>query len=198
MKKILLTILVFILLVLITPLIMLAMEDQILKNELNNCYINQNYSGWQTVSVERIGQFKIPGHWIVEEQADDYLIKNQDGNIIAFGTVLGDITSKHDGIKSFIEHIVDDSIDSLQYQYDNTFSNVHGSTFFSFVATQQLNSNKYHCIKLENTLIHLEYSTIEFVLIIKDGVEPYEDLFSIAEAIVYSYTMGGERHPKTD
>ena len=170
------------------PLVMLMMEDEILKTELDNAYINENYVGWQTITVDRIGTFKIPAYWKLDQVSDGYCVKNEKEEIIAYATVIGDSSSKYSGIKSYVESMIGERIDAIDYQYDNGFANINGSTFFSLVATQETTQHLFHCIRLENnSLKPFMEGTIDFVLVIKDNAEPYVDLFSIAEAVVYSY-----------
>ena len=170
------------------PLVMFLLEDEIVKTELNNAYINENYMGWQTISVDKIGTFKMPGDWQLYQEIDGYCVKNEKKEIIAYATVTGDSSSKYSGIKSFVESIIGEKIDEIDYQYNNGFANRNGSGFFSLVARKETTQQLFHCIRLENnSLKPFMEGTIDFVFVIKDDAEPYEELFLIAEAVVYSY-----------
>ena len=166
----------------------LAMEDTLTKNELDNAYINADYADWQTVSIEKIGTFKIPEQWVLCEESDHYYIRNKNGDIIAYGAVVGDPTSKYEGIDSFVGSVAGISIAEIDYQYDTSFSGIDCSGFFSIVVTENSTQHLFRCIRLENhSLRPLEEGTTDFVLIIKDEAEDYAYLVEVAQAVIYSY-----------
>lgn len=170
------------------PFLVLSLEDKLMKNELDNTYINDDYAGWQTISIEKIGTFKIPEHWVFCEESEHYCIRNKNGDIIAYGAVVGDPTSKYEGIKSFVGSIVGISTAEIDYQYGTSFSGINGSGFFSIVVTEESIEHMFRCIRLENdSLRPLEEGTTDFVLIIMDEAENYDDLVELAQAVIYSY-----------
>ena len=170
------------------PLLIFSLEDKLMKNELDNTYINDNYAGWQTVSIDKIGTFKLPEHWVLCQEEDQYTLKNKNGDVFAYGAVVGDPTSKYEGVKSFASSVIGEPVEQISFQYNNSFSGIGGSDFFSLVVAENPTQNSFRCIRLKNySLRPLEEGTTDFVLIIDDGAESYEDLIEIAEAVVYSY-----------
>ena len=177
-----------VLFILAYPLLVFSLEDKLMKNELDNTYINDNYAGWQTVSIDKIGTFKLPEHWVLCQEDDQYTLKNKNGDVFAYGAVVGDPTSKYEGVKSYASSVIGEPIERISFQYNNSFSGIGGSQFFSLVVAEDPTQNLLRCIQLENhSLRPLEEGTTDFVLIIDDGAESYEDLIEIAEAVVYSY-----------
>ena len=164
----------------------LALEDKLIKNEFDNAYINNDYADWQTISIEKIGTFKIPEQWVLCQETD-YYVKNKNGDVIAYAAVVGDATSKHTNITSVLCSIIGTPVDDVVCQYDNSLG-INGSNFYSLVVTEESAQSLFHCIRLENrSLRPIKEGTTDLVFIIKDGAVEYEELLQIAEAIIYSY-----------
>ena len=185
---ILITVVSFVVFMIAYPILVLSLEDKLMKNELDNTYINNDYAGWQTANIEKIGTFKFPEHWVLCEESDYYCIRNKNGDIIAYGAVVGDPTSKYEGINSFVGSVVGAPITEIKYQYDTSFSGIDCSGFFSIVVTENSMQHLFRCIQLKNhSLRPLEEGTTDFVLIINDDAEDYANLVEIAQAVIYSY-----------
>lgn len=184
----LITVAVYFLFTIVYPLLVLSLEDEFIKEELNNPYIDANYDGWRTLSVENIGSFKIPENWVVICENEQYTFKNDRDEIIAYGTVVGDPTSKFSGVKPYISSIVGSSAIKIEFRYDMSFSGIEGSNFYTIVATDTNKQHLFRCIRLENTSLRpLSEGTTDFIIVFEDNSIIYNDLIEISQAVIYSY-----------
>ena len=65
----------------LSPLILLCSEDTLVKEELNNRYIDSNYDGWKAISIGVIESFMIPEEWEMMESEGIMLITNNGDEI---------------------------------------------------------------------------------------------------------------------
>ena len=84
-----LIVLVGMLIVVASPLCLFLLEDDVLKNELNNAYINDGYTDWYEVNIEPIGRFLLPDSWSIAQEESIYSIRDNQNEVIAHAAILG-------------------------------------------------------------------------------------------------------------
>lgn len=178
---ILFLVVLFILCTPIGSLLSIGLEDELVRWEINNPYVNSNYSGWQEISPHDFDKFKIPGSWTIENSNGVWSIHNSSGALWALGTAYGTDADLFIDYGEFISSFM--SIDPTSVSVDtyHDFSPMGGSDINRILFHTPNNTETFYYIKLRDS------SGAALVFILFSDLSVNTDEFDIAEAIVYSY-----------
>lgn len=169
---------------LISPIILLSMEDNVLQEQLDNRYVNANYSDWHEESISNIGKVKLPDMWFLSQNEHTYRIANSEDIIIANGAVFGVLDAPYHTYKDFLQTIVGFDPEKVEFESDANFISINLSDFG--ILTVQ-------CGAVQKSLYYLLlYSGTETqtLMVFSEDLElSYSDLLEVSEAISYSYFM---------
>lgn len=174
-----LIVMVGLLVVLISPFFLFALEDDILKNELDNAYINDGYPDWHEVNIDPIGSLLLPGSWSISQNENTYFIRENNDAVIAHAAIFGTPNSAFDSYKSFLYTIIGELPDSVEFTSCSDFTSINLSNFG--ILTARLDSQEIEMYYL------LLYSGAEHRMLMV-FLEDYDfnRLLEIAQAISYS------------
>lgn len=168
----------------IAALLSIAYEDVFVKWEIDNPYVDANYSGWKTVSVDGIGRLAIPEKWEMYEEDGIYYIVNESEEIWAIGVTYGT------GNDRFVDEteLVSYALSSLPNQ----------KPFFSNQWICEMRGSYIDSIYFEDGDDVRYFAFLElwgdgissFSLVIFADMEENHSQFDISEAILYSFVYG--------
>lgn len=163
--------------VIVSPLVLLSMEDKVLENELNNPYINADYHGWKSIEIEHVGDFMLPDQWSLRKNNDLYTITDSNGQHIAYGMILGDNVDSDTLFNSFIDY----EIESISHDYASDIVSIDGSYHYRCQVLSGNTTTVFPCVILSNY-------TPKFILAFSPLAEiEHDSLQQIIQAIIYSY-----------
>lgn len=116
-------------LVLSIGLFAIANEDEMLKHELNNEYIDNDYLGWKLNTVDGFGELMIPNEWSIKYEDEIVKLFNSNEALVAQGCVK-EADGEYKIPKSdLLRSISGKSLD--EYEHCGCFDHSHmlGSTF---------------------------------------------------------------------
>ena len=165
---------------LVLPTISIVFEDLFVKNEIDNPFVNDDFSDWTKTSIPGINDFYIPNEWKMTEDNNVYSIVNESGQIWAYGTFIGN-EELFFSRKDFIAHISSKEIEKIVWEYIPQYANMDGSYVHLLTAIEGNSKTTYSCIQLSVSM------GVDFAWILNGNVEEDEYLYDIAEALVYSF-----------
>lgn len=157
------------------PLLMLAHEDEVLRVQLNNPYIDADYYGWKKHNIEGTGGFFLPGEWTISENGELYQFFDENDNVIANGALWDQ--DKYD-YTSFISNLADMEIKELDYERS---AHMDGSCFGSMLVNDGTHDQNISFLQLD------KYKGDRFVVIFLPENDVVTD--ELLEAILFSCEM---------
>lgn len=174
---------------LILPAILLANEEAILKERLDNSIIHENYSNWKFSGIDHWGSFMIPNSWYISLDSSIVQITDNNGCDIAVGTFLGLSDSQFSSRKDFLEYVHNSAKLDITEKHIDGFVSINGSTFGELLVSDATGEKNYYYISLVSLLEN--QSAEMFVIFPSDSIE-YDMLLDIAQAVIFSYCFPAE------
>ena len=103
-------------------------EDTLVKEELNNRYIDSNYDGWKAISIGVIESFMIPEEWEMMESEGIMLITN-NGDEIGYAALLGKNRKVQD-THAFFNILAPDQTCTIEREVIDDVLQIDASYFF--------------------------------------------------------------------
>lgn len=166
------------------PLTVIGFEKMLVKRNIDNPYVNGNFSEWQTISLEEIKDFRIPKGWKISEDDGLYLLVDELGQTWAYGTLYGSDEDRYVNYKEFIGDLIKQQPTEIVFEAIPQFIMMDGSDIDKIEAVfDEKVSESFFCIQF------FVDSQTEFVWIIFMDLSSDANQYDIAEAIVYSYAF---------
>lgn len=172
-----LSVIIFVLSCLLTPFVLLLSEE-IYTNDLDNMYIDNSFEGWECITLTEESSISIPRHWNIEGSSDNGYIFSIDGEVIAYCCVLdADLDSQ-----GLITQMIEDPIQKIERTYfPDTFSMA-----YSEFCRLDIFSNEKQIGVYQLFLSQTQEERI-ICLFPLDKWKDYDEVYEIAEAIMYSF-----------
>lgn len=165
---------------LVLPAMSIVFEDRFVKKEIDNPFVNNDFYNWKKTSLQGMSDFYIPNEWEITEDNDIYFITNETEQLWAYGTFIGK-EETFSSRKEFIAHFSSKEIDEVAWEYIPRYANMDGSYVHLLTALEGNSKITYSCIQLCVT------TKTDFVWVLSGNIETDEELYNIAEALVYSF-----------
>ena len=165
----------------LSPLILLCSEDTLVKEELNNRYIDSNYDGWNAISIGVIESFMIPEEWEMMESEGIMLITN-NGDEIGYAALLGKNRKVQD-THAFFNILAPDQTCTIEREVIDDVLQIDASYFFRAEMEGKSLNRSLYCIYLYDDYDY------QFILALNENCYEYSSICDIAEAIIYSFTL---------
>lgn len=162
-------------------LISIGCEHIFLKWEIDNPYVDKNFSGWEEVRVDGISSFSIPEDWAVEYNDGVYSVIKSDGEVWAIGALFGGDNEYFDRYIDFFAACICPEPFELTTDLCPEYIGMRGSNIDKITVTGSDGSQSYYCIQL------IETSDPTLALFLFSDISQNADDFNIAEAIMYSF-----------
>lgn len=185
----LLTMIVIMVIRCVLPMYLIIRSDEILKDTLNNFYIDNGYAGWRQIQIQGIGSFQIPLDWSLEQQNNNVTIHDGNSNQVAVGFVY---LSENGRWSSMTDQALCASMathvgfmpSSVEYSNVIDFLSFNGCEMIQISFRDESCAVDHYCLKLRSA--HNDELWLLFTP--KDYLN-YYDLVNITEAIAYSYVF---------
>lgn len=171
----------------VLPIYLIARSDEILKETLNNSYIDNGYTGWKQIQIQGIGSFQIPLSWSLQQENDFVTIYDDNEKQVAVGFVYH---SENGLWSSMTDQALCVSMathvgfmpSSVEYSTVTDFLSFDGCKLVRVVFRDE------NCVADHYCLILRSANNNELWLLFppKDHLY-YYDLVNITQAIAYSY-----------
>ena len=158
------------------PLLMLAHEDEVLRAQLDNPYVDADFPEWEQYNIEGIGSFLLPGEWNISEESESYQIVDNEDNVIAAAALWN--SDKNDDSISFLENLSYVNIEDVHFERSY---HMDGSCFGVICINDGMREQELYFLSLE------KYMGDVFVVIFQPENDAVTD--ELLEAILFSYTM---------
>ena len=178
---------VSVLLVLFTPLggfFAIGFEGTFTKWEIDNPYVNSNFSGCEEVHISTDISFHIPKDWTVECEDGIYSVTDSRGNVWAIGTLFGTDADYFDDYSSFLMESICSKQFDLSIDICPKYIAMKGADIDEITIDYFESSESYYIINLDTA------STPSFLLVLFADISQDTDAFDVAEAIMYSFAYG--------
>ena len=180
---------VFVILILVAFIIPLGVglfsivhEDEIVKTEIDNKYVNSDFANWQTVDIASFGSFMIPGDWTLVEDSKGFLIFDSQGNNLGRCSLIGHESSCFDSTTQMAQYLL--NFDETQSERTSVEGIIH-LTRSSIYTLSTPQTDGPWCLTLEKYLgDHFYYFSFVFF---PDNALSYSEFCHICQAIAYSY-----------
>lgn len=169
---------------LISPFWVLAYSDSILKNELDNQYINSNYSDWKPVTLSADYSFLVPEQWKFQYCSDSYYFSSELENLDVYCAIIGSENKAFISTQEYISTLTDFNIISVEQTYFPETISVGMSDFCKLTVHGEESSVDFYRLKLQDT------DTTKCVFLFPiDAETDHEKIIELSEAIMYSYVF---------
>ena len=164
-------------------LLAIGMENILIKQNIDNPYINNRYPGWQHISIEDFSGFRIPSGWSVRSEDGVYVIIDASGSIWAYVAPFGSEEDRFSSYEAFIEEVFSLEITALSVDPFLPFIMMEGSDIDAVTVQTSSSKETLFCIQLMQNLER------ELIWLLMADISSEENQYNIAEAIVYSYAF---------
>ena len=165
----------------LSPLILLCSEDTLVKEELNNRYIDSNYDGWKAISIGVIESFMIPEEWEMVE-SEGIMLNTNNGDEIGYAALLGKNRKVQD-THAFFNILAPDQTCTIEREVIDDVLQIDASYFFRAEMEGKSLNRSLYCIYLYDDYDY------QFILALNENCYEYSSICDIAEAIIYSFTL---------
>ena len=149
--------------------------------DIDNPYVDSDFSGWQDVSLYGEDNMKIPEGWIFADDGDGiYHVTDDKGKTWAYGTVFGTETDTFKTYSEFAAEFVRAEEENISLEYYEGFIEMNRSALYNLVAHPSADTDPYYYIRLRGP------ERIYGLLLFSD-ISKVKDDYDIAEAIIYSF-----------
>lgn len=115
-------------------------EDEYLRRQLNNPYINAELNNWQSWEIPEIGSFCYPEDWKLNHSKTEGTLTSPDGRITGYGAALNTQDSTYSSITAFLGKQYNCSADEIYYLHNDPFggiASIRGSHFSKWAAGER-------------------------------------------------------------
>lgn len=190
---VLVVILAFILfLAIIYPALLLAAEQKSVLKQLDNPYINDNFSGWKEVELDSSARISVPQVWNVEPDGESIVIIC-DGDIIAQGLRYGptstvnheDAVNAENNLNNFLVRMASFPISDIKYEYLTVLHLGNGADYLKATYYGTSGEEETH-YQLQISAGYLYKYYFDFGNVSKTTDARFQQIVAMA----YSYQMG--------
>ena len=168
----------------IAALLSIAYEDVFVKWEIDNPYVDANYSGWKTVSVDGVGRLTIPESWEMYEENGICYIMNESKEIWAIGATYGTGDDRFVDETELVSYALSSLTDQMPVFSDQWICEMRGSYIAPIYFEDGDDIRSFAFLELWGDGIS------SFSLVIFADMEENHSQFDISEAILYSFVYG--------
>lgn len=161
--------------------ISIGCEHIFVKWEIDNPYVDKNFSGWEEVHIDGISSFSIPAGWTMEYSDGVYSIIDSSGEFWAIGALFGGDNEYFDRYSDFFAACIYPEPFELTTDWWGECVSMRASNIDKITVTGTAGSQSHYCIQL------MEASAPTLALFLFSDISQNEDDFDIAEAIMYSF-----------
>lgn len=166
---------------LLYPFWSIGFEDILRKWDIDNPYVNSNFSGWNDFSVSDQIAFKIPPNWSVKCNDKVYTVINDCGEIWAWAAMYDTATSPYKTYKDFVATFAQVQFESVVITPYSDFIAMKGGDI------NKLDIHGAHADESFYYIVLTRANGPRFVLFLQENIADSIDDYNIAEAIVYSF-----------
>ena len=165
----------------IAPFFVIAFEGNMIKNDLDNPYIDSDFDGWNEVNISDTFDFKIPGNWTIDYSATDNIqIRDNGDHLIAYGTMIsGESDIQYPTESEAFQQITGLAYSDFEYVYIPDFLYIHGSNM-GILKSKAEESSEYYFLRLS------ENDNGMLFIISEEYTEQMDALIPIFQAVAYS------------
>ena len=159
------------------PVMAILGEPLLIRWEIDNPYVNKNFSEWNFAKVEGFDSFPIPPNWSVEENDNIYMLTDDSGEVWAYGS--SEIRNYKDLLEKFY------NISSVEIEIDsfNQFLSMEGSDIDLLRVCDGISERRFFSMQL------FENPEKQIIWILVPDIMQDDNQYDIAEAIVYSFAF---------
>lgn len=171
--------LLYIVLSCMSPLILFQMENDYVRDILDNPYVNSGYLQWKNINLDGIGELMVPNDWTIVKSAEIYQIFDINGTMVAIGGV-SNVIDDADLFKVLTGY------DILDSSYDGVpgFISIQSSELYEVHVKGEGLSESFYCISL-----CMDVKNRFMLYFPEKRIESIDSFFDVAEAVIYSYAM---------
>lgn len=166
---------------LIIPIILLVNQDDIYRAQLNNRYIDSDYSGWTSVEFDENHSVLLPDSWEVSFDSPFFQISDADGAAIALACVHSKEDSEYDRAEDMIAAISDFPIIKTEREYLPAFRTAR-CDIHKLYAYGDAQTSEYHMIRLSTDT---DFSMT--ILFLPDCPMTTDELIELSDAVIFAF-----------
>ena len=165
----------------VVPFLAIVFEGNMIKNGLDNSYIDSDFDGWNDVNISDTFDFKIPGDWAIDYSVTNNIqLRDENGRLIAYGTMIsGENDIQYPTESEAFQQITGLDYSDFEYVHIPEFLYIYGSIMGILKSNVEENLDYYFVI-LE------EYDYGIFFIISEDFKKDVDALIPVFQAIAYS------------
>ena len=158
-------------------------EPELVKANMDNPYVDENYPGWKNIQIEDSVHFSIPESWEIYKENGVCTIVDSSGSIWAYGATVGKNDCTFAGYTSYYRTIL--SVDPTDIEFEPFIGsrNMDGSYFTEVLVYHNDGVESVHC-----AILFLDMDS-DYVLLLQDDLGENEQALDLAEALMYSYAF---------
>jgi len=169
-------------------ILMVIKEPVRIKEDLNNKYLNEDYPNWKRTEIDGWASFMMPEEWQINEKDGVYLLSDENGETIAFGTPIGCPESRFDSFDQFITEYTGCTIVEESKEDVPGYQIPYSCPFTEIVVSKNGSNDCWYQLKLSGMEGDNEYPFSELYFVFpNDSLIACDELVEIVEALVYSY-----------
>ena len=170
---------VFFIVFVIATVYVIGDEHLLVKERIDNVFVNGDFVGWKTVVIDSEINFKIPEEWDLVKHGNVYYLHDKRDRFIAYGAEVVGEKADYRNFDLFLEKIFKIDVQVLTTTVEQQ---IHSSTF-GFVKVNGSSENTYLYIALRDATIRPDF----YICFSPDNGIIEDDLYTIAEAIIFSF-----------
>lgn len=174
-------VILFLFFVLVSPLILLSLEDNILKDQLDNPYVNSEFCDWETETIEEFGTFKLPDMWSLHQDTNPYHITDTSGETIAYATIFDVDGEPFEDYSAFLSSFLGYTPVDFSMEHISEFVSINASSFGALTISKNDSDEELFYLSLYGP----SSSEVLFVFLCEEKTQNHI-LLEIAQAISYS------------
>lgn len=158
-------------------------EDELMKEEIKNEYVDSDFLNWQRVDISSFGSFMIPEDWVLIEDAKGYLILDSQGKTLGRCGLIGHESSCFDSTTQMAQYLLNFDETEAERTYVEGIVHLTWSHIYTLSTPQ---TDGPWCLVLSKYNSGSPHSYFSFVFL-PDNALSYSDFCHISQAIAYSY-----------
>ena len=148
---------------------------------IDNPYVDSDFSDWQNVTLCGGNTMRIPEGWLLSGNEDGtFYIADDKGKNWAVGTVFGTETDAFKTFSEFAVNFVKAEEDNISLEYYDGFIEMNRSALYKLVAQPSADTDPYYYIRLRG-------SERIYGLLLFSDISKEKDDYDITEAMIYSF-----------
>lgn len=165
----------------VVPILAVVFEGNMIKNDLNNPYIDSDFDGWNDINISDTFDFKIPGKWTIDYSATDNIqLRDENSRLIAYGTMISQESNMQYPTESAaFQQITGLAYSDFEYVHIPEFLYICGSNM-GILKSKAEESSDYYFVRLE------ENDNGIFFIISEECIAQVDALIPVFQAVAYS------------